>query len=79
MTDQQYFETVYQEAVEVCTYLCQTFALHESAIICHSEGFKLGIASNHADVLHWFPYFGKDMNQFRKDVGEYLIKKSTLC
>ena len=52
-------------------------ALHESAIICHSEGFKLGIASNHADVLHWFPYFGKDMNQFRKDVGEYLIKKST--
>lgn len=79
LTDQQYFQAVYQEAVEVCAYLCQTFALHESAIICHSEGFKLGIASNHADVLHWFPRFGKDMDQFRKDVGEYLIKKSTLC
>ena len=79
LTDQQYFQAVYQEAVEVCAHLCQTFALHESAIICHSEGFKLGVASNHADVLHWFPYFGKDMNQFRKDVGEYLIKKSTLC
>ena len=74
LTDQQYFQAVYQEAVEVCAYLCQTFALHESAIICHSEGFKLGVASNHADVLHWFPHFGKDMDQFRKDVGEYLIK-----
>ena len=31
---------------------------------------KLGIASNHGDVGHWFPRFGKSMDDFRKDVKE---------
>ena len=33
-----------------------------------SEGHKLGIASNHGDVLHWFPKHGKSMDDFRADV-----------
>jgi N-acetylmuramoyl-L-alanine amidase len=36
--------------------------------ICHSEGAKLGIASNHGDVMHWFPKFGKNMDTFRAEV-----------
>ena len=27
-----------------------------------------GIASNHADVMHWFPYHGRDMDMFRSAV-----------
>ena len=38
-------------------------------VICHSEGHKRGIASNHADVMHWFPKHGKSMDTFRKDVN----------
>lgn len=37
-------------------------------LICHSEGCTLGIASNHADVMHWFPKHGKSMDTFRADV-----------
>ena len=29
----------------------------------------MGVASNHGDVLHWFPKFGKTMDAFRADVA----------
>lgn len=66
--DPLYFAAVYQEAVELCVYLCREYRLTEKNIICHSEGYKLGIASNHGDVMHWFPRYGKSMNDFRGDV-----------
>ena len=69
LADKTYFEKVYKEAVELCAYLCKEFKLDPiKNIICHSEGYKQGIASNHADVMHWFPKFGKSMDTFRNDV-----------
>lgn len=68
LSDSDYFEKVYREAVELCAYLCKEFHLTERDIICHSEGHTLGIASNHGDVMHWFPRFGKDMDTFRAEV-----------
>lgn len=68
LTDSEYFGKVYQEAVDLCVYLCKMFNLTEKNIICHSEGYKQGIASNHADVMHWFPKHGKSMDTFRADV-----------
>lgn len=68
LTDKTYFEKVYQEAVELCVYLCKKYNLTEKNIICHSEGHAQGIASNHGDVMHWFPKFGKNMNTFRAAV-----------
>ena len=32
----------------------------------------MGIASNHADVGHWWPKHGKSMNDFRNDVKTYM-------
>ena len=67
--NQTYFNNVYRNAVELCAMLCQEFDLdpmHD--ILCHSEGSKIGIASNHGDVMHWFPKHKKDMDQFRSDV-----------
>lgn len=72
MTDASYFSAVYKEAVELCVYLCKLYGFSEKDIICHSEGNKLGIASNHADVMHWFPKHGKSMNTFRADVKKLL-------
>ena len=72
LSDSSYFAAVYKEAVELCVYLCKQFNLTENDIICHSEGYKKGIASNHGDVMHWFPKHGKSMDTFRADVKKLL-------
>lgn len=53
-------------------YLCELYGLTEQDIICHCEGHDLGIASNHADVLHWWPKHGKNMDTFRAAVKDKL-------
>jgi len=73
LADASYFSAVYKEAVELCVYLCKQYGLTEKNIICHSEGATLGIASNHSDVMHWFPKRGKSMDTFRADVGKLLV------
>lgn len=73
LTDRSYFYKVFNEAVELCVYLCKLYGLNENSIICHSEGYKLGIASNHADVMHWFPRHGESMDSFRNAVKESLL------
>ena len=72
LTDPTYFKAVYNEAVELCAYLCKQYGLTEKEIICHREGYKKGIASNHGDVMHWFPRHGKSMDTFRTDVKALL-------
>ena len=75
LKSEKYFNAVYHEAVELCAYLCLGFGLSPDSIICHSEGHKKGIASNHADVMHWFPKYGKSMDTFREDVNKLLCKE----
>ena len=72
LTDASYFSAVYQEAVELTALLCKEFGLDplaDGVVICHQEGYQRGVASNHADVLHWFPKMGKTMDDFRADVA----------
>mgnify|MGYP001623799433 FL=1 len=73
LTDEGYFRKVYQEAVELTAMLCKTYNLNplaDGVVICHSEGYQRGVASNHADVMHWFPKFGKSMDTLRADVSK---------
>ena len=79
LTDRTYFNAVYKEAVELCAYLCKLYNIppEKPYLICHSEGYKLGIASNHGDVMHWFPKHGKSMDDFRADVRKELLKGGT--
>lgn len=75
LTDASYFHMVYQEAVELTAYLCKQYGLNplaDGVVICHAEGHRRGIASNHADVLHWWPKHGKTMDDFRADVARTL-------
>ena len=72
LSDSTYFAKVYKEAAELCAYLCKQYGLTEKDIICHSEGYKRGIASNHGDVMHWFPKHGKSMDTFRAEVKALL-------
>jgi N-acetylmuramoyl-L-alanine amidase CwlA len=75
LTDATYFAKVYQEAVELCAYLCNEYGLTEKDIIDHKEGCRKGIASNHGDVGHWFPKHGKSMDTLRADVKALLNSK----
>ena len=75
LKDATYFNNVYREAVKLTAMLCKEYNLDPMAdgvVICHSEGYKRGIASNHRDVMHWFPKHGKSMDTFRADVKALL-------
>ena len=72
LEDPVYFQAVYQLAAELTARLCRQFALNplaDGVVITHAEGYRRGVASNHADVLHWFPRFGKTMDDFRADTA----------
>lgn len=72
LTDASYFNAVYREAVELTARLCKEYGLDplaDGVVICHAEGYQRGVASNHGDVLHWFPRFGKTMDDFRANVA----------
>lgn len=75
LNDTTYFNAVYQAAVELTAELCKQYDLNpleDGVVLCHSEGHARGIASNHADVMHWFPKFGKSMDTFRADVARVM-------
>lgn len=76
--DRAYFGEVWQKAVELCALLCRLYDLTEGDILCHSEGYQKGIASNHADVMHWFPLHGKNMDDFRQAVGRQLEEEEKM-
>lgn len=66
---QDYFEAIWSRSVALCAYLCKEYGLDpEEDILCHQEGYRAGIANNHADVLHWFPLHGYSMDDFRTAV-----------
>jgi hypothetical protein len=83
LQDKQYFNKVYQEGIELTAFLCKKFNINPKnyvkinginipTILCHAEANKLGFASNHADVLHWFKIYGKTMEDVRNDVEKLL-------
>lgn len=83
LTDAKYFEAIYKEACEMTAYLCKMFDIDPKGtvnvngkkiptILCHQDSYKLGMGSDHADIYHWFPKFGKDMEDVRNDVATLL-------
>ena len=77
--NQSYFNAVYNEACELTAYLCKMYKLNPKGmvsfkgrsvpvILCHQDSYRLGLGSNHADVLHWFSRYGKTMDDVRVDV-----------
>lgn len=77
---EEYFKKVYKEAVEFTAFLCNEYGINPNGtvkyngvtvptILCHYDSYKLGLGSNHGDVLDWFKKFGCTMEQVRKDVA----------
>jgi len=81
MADAAYFALVYQEAVEVGAFLCDMFdydPMADGVIIDHADGHRRGMASNHADVEHWFRRHGKSMATLRQDIADLLANSEVL-
>lgn len=89
LTDSDYFSKAYKEACELTAYLCRMFGIDPKGsvtfngvkvptILCHADSYKLGLGSNHGDVLHWFPKFGKNMDSVRNDVAELLKENASV-
>jgi hypothetical protein len=89
LTDKNYFNKVYKEACEITAYLCNLYNIDPKGtvtvngvkvptILCHADAHKLGFGSNHGDVNHWFPKFGKSMETARDDVAELMGKKTSV-
>ncbi len=79
LADPAYFQQAYQTAVELTAMLCKEYGLDplaDGVVMCHCEGFERGVASNHGDVLHWFPRHGKSMDDFRADVDRAMKMKA---
>ena len=69
----------YNSAVELFAYLCEKYdldPLKDGVIISHAEGYKRGLASNHADPTHLWDKLGTGytMDGFRKDVKAAMKK-----
>ena len=89
LSDPTYFNKVYTEACELTAYLCKMYNLdphgtvnvngvQAPVILCHNDAYKLGLGSNHADVLHWFNKHGKTMDDVRNDVAKLMGKTATI-
>ena len=83
LQNKAYFEEVYKEACELTAYMCKMFNLDPQGtvkngnvtvpvILCHADSNKLGLGSNHGDVLHWFKKYGKTMQDVRDDVWKLM-------
>lgn len=73
LVDPDYFKATRDAAVELVAELCRMFKLDplkDGVVICHAEGFKRGVASNHGDIIHWWSKFDYTMGDFRRDVAE---------
>ena len=74
-TDSAYFNKVYKNAVEYTAHLLKKYGIttvNDNTVLCHCEGYRKGIATNHGDVMHWFKYHNKTMDDFRNDVRKIL-------
>lgn len=77
----RYFGAAYANAAELSAYLCRVYSLNplkDGAVICHSEGYQRRVASNHSDVMHWFPLHGQNMEMFRYAVKGALDKSAAV-
>lgn len=72
LLNEEYFNAVYPRVVALLVYLCKLYNIQSTHIRSHAEGAKAGLAVDHADVGHWFPLHGKNMDILREDVRRLL-------
>lgn len=75
MEHQDYFNGVYQELIELVSYLCKVFNLNpkgDKVILDHAKAFSLGYANNGTDISKWLNKYGKTLDDIIKEVAKIL-------
>lgn len=70
--DPEYFQTVWDYAIDLCVFLAKTYKFPVGEIMGHYEAFGRGIASNHADPAPYFWKHKRTMDIFRSEVQKRL-------
>lgn len=71
--DKEYFEAVWDEAVDYCVWLCKKHGWKSASVITsHREAAQKGYASAHSDPADYFGKFGRNMDMLRAAVQEKL-------
>lgn len=68
LRDGQWCRETYAAALEICRELCEAYGIAPENVVTHSEAHTMGYASNHADVMHWWPSQGLSMDSFREEL-----------
>lgn len=74
---------LYGKALYLCVYLCRLYGINPANVQAHYELHALGLASNHADVRHWWGKNGTawepyTMDRLRRDIAAELGVKLTV-
>lgn len=85
VANKEYAMAVYKEAVEFSAYICKTFNFDPlgknrwglPVTLDHASAYKLGLASNHGDVLHWFGKHGVTLAKIRQDIADAMGQQPT--
>ena len=86
LNNEEYFNAVYNEAIELCAYLCKLYGLNPKGLVnhngvsvpvitCHADAHFLGLGSNHGDIHTWFNRYDKNMNDIKNDIEKLLKNK----
>lgn len=72
---------LYGKALYLCVTLCRRYGIHPAHVQAHYELHALGLASNHADVRHWWGKKGTawepyTMDKLRADIAKELGVKT---
>lgn len=66
--NQTYFDRMWKMLVAWNVYCIEKLGYSVSDICDHSESYKAGYGTNHADMMHWLPKHGKSMDALRAEV-----------
>lgn len=66
--NQGYFNRMWKMLVAWNVYVIEKFGYPVSGISDHSESYRAGYGSGHADMGHWLPKHGKSMDDLRAEV-----------
>lgn len=64
-----YYKDAFDQAVQLCAYLCKKFNLPANSVVGHYEAHKAGYANNHGDPRNWQKNHGDSMDAFRTRVA----------
>ena len=73
--NQAYFDRMWKMLVAWNVYCIKKLGYSVSDICDHSESYKAGYGTNHADMMHWLPKHGKSMDALRSEVKAILNGK----